>query len=281
MSEPQPPSGKSRREPGFRSRSASCFPSFCCGERLALTTWNCEIAVLPAELLFAVQRESFSLQGDTLTVSNTDGGYNVFSDGSVLINGKKYTISNHFQRKTQMTSHLDYKGYREILFSKPIVLFTTATNDRSPKGRMFAVVVNTCHPRIRRQMEQGMDQAISSVVGESYSVQFELHGAVMPFFYKGGYTTGGEGLDFSFDFKIDALVDIFYMFGFSKRKVEVIGKVLNLFCTTEEKKAKVKMFLDKMSEPYIKMDSSSDRRFSINSLGMHIFKHKEFGENIY
>lgn len=31
--------------------------------------------------------------------------------------------------------------------------------------------MNTRHPKIRRQIEQGMDMAISSVIGESYRLQ--------------------------------------------------------------------------------------------------------------
>lgn len=40
--------------------------------------------------------------------------------------------------------------------------------------RTYAFLVNTRHPKIRRQIEQGMDMVISSVIGESYRLQVSV-----------------------------------------------------------------------------------------------------------
>lgn len=42
---------------------------------------------------------------------------------------------------------------------------------KTSKERTYAFLVNTRHPKIRRQIEQGMDMVISSVIGESYRLQ--------------------------------------------------------------------------------------------------------------
>lgn len=78
-----------------------------------------------------------------------------------------------------------------------------------------------------------------------------------------------DNLNFSFTFKLDVLIDVFYLLGFSKKNCDVNGKILNLYCTTNEKKEKVKAFLFKMTCPLIKMGSSfdHDRRPSVYSLG--------------
>ncbi|MGH0128399.1 UNVERIFIED_CONTAM: hypothetical protein FKN15_004729 [Acipenser sinensis] len=140
-----------------------------------------------------------------------------------------------------------------------------------PKDKAFAVIVNTRHPSIRAEIEKGMNNAITSVWGESYSLQFDFQRVIKQFFSTVNYDTDGEGLTISFEFKVDALFDISYLFGFSKRKAEVNGKVLNLFSANEEKRKKVKMFLDKISEPYIRRSSVPDRRMSLFSMGMLLF----------
>lgn len=101
--------------------------------------------------------------------------------------------------------------------------------------------------------------------------QFDFQRVIKQFFSTVNYDTDGEGLTISFEFKVDALFDISYLFGFSKRKAEVNGKVLNLFSANEEKRKKVKMFLDKISEPYIRRSSVPDRRMSLFSMGMLLF----------
>ncbi|XP_043929178.1 mesenteric estrogen-dependent adipogenesis protein [Protopterus annectens] len=235
-----------------------------------LTTCNCELAVLPVLQFLQQQKEYFSPEGYSITVNHHHGGgYNVCCEGEIWVQTQRFTVSSFLKRKTVLKSHEEYRDYRENLLSKPLVLFTSVikNNTESPVEKTFAVVVNTRHPKIRRQIEQGMDQAISSATGENYSLKFELQNVVKTFFFQGGYSTDGEGLDFSYEFKTDSLFDVFYMLGCNKRKAEINGKILNLSCNVEEKKNKVKMFLDKMSEPFIRIGSSADRRFSNISVG--------------
>lgn len=235
-----------------------------------LTTCNCELAVLPVSQFLAQQKEYFSVEEFNIIVSHhLGGGYSLCCDGEIRLHDQKYTVTSYVKRNTVLSSHQEYREYRENLLNKPLVFFTSAVknNTETPVEKTFAVVVNTRHPRIRRQIEQGLDQAISSATGENYSLKCELQKSVNNFFLQGGYSTDGEGLDFSFEFKTDSLFDIFYLLGWNKTKAEITGKILNLSCNAEAKQSKVKMFLDKMSEPFIRMCSSSDRRFSNISIG--------------
>lgn len=259
---------KGNRRQVSRTVSAGIV-SISSGELYTLTTCNCEIAVLPVELLFELQSPYFQKNDNTITVHNHQGGYSVFCDGKVEAGRETYTIRNYIERSNQLNGHADYKDYRETLLTKPIVLFTKArkTNQESPRDKAFAVIVNTRHPNIRAEIEKGMNNAITSVWGESYSLQFDFQRVIKQFFSTVNYDTDGEGLTISFEFKVDALFDISYLFGFSKRKAEVNGKVLNLFSANEEKRKKVKMFLDKISEPYIRRSSVPDRRMSLFSMG--------------
>lgn len=72
-------------------------------------------------------------------------------------------------------------------------------------------------------------------------------------------------MSFSYEFKSDALFDFFYWFGISKNTVFINGKVLNLSSTSPEKREMLTKFLDKMSEPNLRSNSFSDRKFSVIS----------------
>ncbi|KAF6120316.1 mesenteric estrogen dependent adipogenesis [Phyllostomus discolor] len=133
--------------------------------------------------------------------------------------------------------------------------------------RTYAFLVNTRHPKIRRQIEQGMNMVISSVIGESYRLQFDFQEAVKNFFPLGNEVVNGENLSFAYEFKADALFDFFYWLGLSNSTVQVNGKVLNLSSSSPEKKETIKLFLEKMSEPLIRRSSFSDRKFSVTSRG--------------
>uniref|UniRef100_Q5VYS4-2 Isoform 2 of Mesenteric estrogen-dependent adipogenesis protein n=1 Tax=Homo sapiens TaxID=9606 RepID=Q5VYS4-2 len=100
------------------------------------------------------------------------------------------------------------------------------TKKDTSKERTYAFLVNTRHPKIRRQIEQGMDMVISSVIGESYRLQFDFQEAVKNFFPPGNEVVNGENLSFAYEFKADALFDFFYWFGLSNSVVKVNGKVL-------------------------------------------------------
>ncbi|KAH0502995.1 Mesenteric estrogen-dependent adipogenesis protein [Microtus ochrogaster] len=77
----------------------------------------------------------------------------------------------------------------------------------------------------------------------------------------------GQNLNFTYEFKADALFDFLYWFGLSNSTVKVRGKVLNLTSMNPEKKETIKLFLEKMSEPLIRRSSFSDRKFSVTSRG--------------
>ncbi|XP_028655165.1 mesenteric estrogen-dependent adipogenesis protein-like [Erpetoichthys calabaricus] len=249
------------------------FTSISSGELSTLTTCNCEIAVLPLELLIQLQGNYFEKTENELKIQNHFGGYNVFCEKSVVLDGKQYELENIMERFIVIKSHKDYKDFRENLLTKPLILFTKAWRMKTVllncenNGKTFAIIVNTRHPVIRYEIENGLNNIISSVWGESYDLQFDFVETIKEFFAKTGYDTNGKGLSFSFRFKADAFFDLSYMLGFSSKKVPVSGKVLNLFSSIEEKKNKVKMFLEKISEPYIKRTSVSDRRMSSLSTG--------------
>ncbi|KAH0501997.1 Mesenteric estrogen-dependent adipogenesis protein [Microtus ochrogaster] len=163
-------------------------------------------------------------------------------------------------RYVELTTYSDYKDYRETILSKPMLFFTNVqTKKDTSKERTYAFLVNTRHPKIRRQIEQGMDMAISSVIGESYRLQ--------NFFPPGTEVLNGQNLNFTYEFKADALFDFLYWFGLSNSTVKVRGKVLNLTSMNPEKKETIKLFLEKMSEPLIRRSSFSDRKFSVTSRG--------------
>lgn len=184
------------------------------------------------------------------------------------LDGQLCRLGCYIKRYVELTNYCDYKNYRETILSKPMLFFVHVQTRKDPsKERTYAFLVNTRHPKIRRQIEQGMDTVISSVIGESYRLQFDFQEAVKTFFPPGNEVVNGENLSFAYEFKADALFDFFYWFGLSNSTVKVDGKVLNLSSTSPEKKETIKLFLEKMSEPLIRRSSFSDRKFSVTSRG--------------
>ncbi|XP_039077044.1 mesenteric estrogen-dependent adipogenesis protein [Hyaena hyaena] len=251
--------------------------SISSGELRSLWTCDCELALLPLAQLLRLQPGAFQLRGDQLVVPGpgepaaaaaAHGGFNVFCDGCVRLDGQLYRLSSYIKRYVQLTNYCDYKDYRETILSRPMLFFVNVqTKKDTSKERTYAFFVNTRHPKIRRQIEQGMDMVISSVIGESYRLQFDFQEAVKHFFPPGNEVVNGENLSFAYEFKADALFDFFYWFGLSNSTVKVEGKVLNLSSTSPEKKETIKLFLEKMSESFIRRSSFSDRKFSVTSRG--------------
>ncbi|XP_044872475.1 mesenteric estrogen-dependent adipogenesis protein [Mauremys mutica] len=243
------------------------------GELRGPRTCGCELALLPLRQLLLLQPDCFQLRGDQLAVLRPPrhrpaGGFTVLSDGALHRDGQRHCrLTGHFQRDVELTSHRDYKDYRETILSRPLVFFTNVRTNCSSKvsEKTYALIVNTRHPKIRRQIEHGMNTVISSVFGESYKLRFDFQEVVKNFFPPGSHLVTGEDLSFSYEFKSDALLDFFYWFGISKNTVAVTGKVLNFSNTTPEKKEIITMFLEKMSEPYVRLNSFSDRKFSVTS----------------
>ncbi|KAM6179027.1 mesenteric estrogen-dependent adipogenesis protein [Rhynchocyon petersi] len=247
--------------------------SISSGELRSLWTCDCELAVLPVAQLLRLQPGALQLRGDQLAVlgqaeSAARGGYNVFGDGLVRLDGQLCRLSSYIKRYVELTNYCDYRNYREMILSKPMLFFINVrTTKDTSKEKTYAFLVNTRHPKIRRQIEHGMDAVISSVIGESYRLQFDFQEAVRSFFPAGSKVVDVENVSFAYEFKADALFDFFYWFGLSNSRVSVTGKVLNLSSSSPEKKETIKLFLEKMSEPFIRRSSFSDRKFSVTSRG--------------
>ncbi|XP_067842082.1 mesenteric estrogen-dependent adipogenesis protein-like isoform X2 [Heptranchias perlo] len=143
---------------------------------------NCEIAVLPLELLLSLQRSHFLLVGKTIQVSKEPGaGYNVISNGQVKVDGQECNLVNCIQRKITLTSHKEYRNLQETILSKPMVLFTSVKlTEGSTKDTVYAIIVNTRHPRLRQEIEDSMKDVTASEVGASYVLQTkELNGKIL------------------------------------------------------------------------------------------------------
>ncbi|KAG8584917.1 hypothetical protein GDO81_004824 [Engystomops pustulosus] len=234
------------------------------------TTANCEIALLPLKLLIELQSKYLTLEDDVLTSHNKEGGFNLFSDGLALIEDRQCRIINYIQRKVTLRSHADYKDYRETLLSKPMLFITNAkkVNGASTSARTFAIIINTRHPQIRARVEGHMNDVISSVMGENYQLQFMLGSNVKEYLQRQSFELTEDNLSFSYTFKLDVLLDLFFLIGWSKKNCDLQGKVLNLHCTNANRKEKVRSFLSKMTTPLIRLGSSldHDRRPSVFSL---------------
>uniref|UniRef100_A0A7M4EYT8 Mesenteric estrogen dependent adiposis n=1 Tax=Crocodylus porosus TaxID=8502 RepID=A0A7M4EYT8_CROPO len=239
--------------------------SISSGELRSLRTCACELAVLPLEQLLRLQPGAFQLLWESGVGQPTgrQGGHGL-APSSPWRGAWPGLIQD-----VVLTSHRDYKDYRDTILSRPLVFFTNVKiKPDFPNEKTYAFLVNTRHPKIRRQIEHGMDNIISSVFGESYKLRFDFQEVVKSFFPPGSHVVNGDALSFSFEFKSDALFDFFYWFGISKSTVAVNGKVLNLSSTNPEKKEIITMFLEKMSEPHARLSNSfSDRKFSVTSRG--------------
>ncbi|XP_056417842.1 mesenteric estrogen-dependent adipogenesis protein [Hyla sarda] len=254
------------------NRSMMSFSSVGSDILSSATTANCEIALLPLKLLIELQPTYLTLEDGVLTSNNQSGGFNLFSDDTTLIDGCQCRIVNYIQRKVTLRSHVDYKDYRETILAKPMLLITNArkVNSGATSAKTFAIVVNTRHPQIRSKVEDGMNSVISSVMGENYQLQFTFSNAVREYLQRQSFELTEDNLSFSFTFKLDVLVDFFYLFGLSKKNCDLHGKILNLYCTNNSRKERVKMFLSKMTSPLMRLGSSldHDRRPSVFSLDM-------------
>ncbi|CAI9553127.1 unnamed protein product [Staurois parvus] len=236
-----------------------------------MTTANCEMAILPVRLLLDLQPNYLNLENGVLTSHNQRGGFNVLSDGAAVIDGQQCRVINYIHRKVTLKSHIDYKDYRETILAKPMLFFFNVRKVKSDSvsAKTFAFIVNTRHPQMKARIEGGMNEIISSVMGENYFLQFNFHRLVKDYLERQNFELTEDNLNFSFTFKLDVFVDVFYLLGMSKKNRDVNGKILNLFCTNHEKKEKVRAFLSKMTCPLIKLGNSfdHDRRPSIYSLG--------------
>lgn len=264
------PVNKSQLERIRSNRSMMSFSSVGSDVLSMVTTANCEIALLPMKLLIELQPNYLTLEDDMLTSNNYSGGFNLFSEGTALIDGRQCRIFNYIERKVSLRSHADYKDYRETLLSKPMLFITNAKKVNSNSDKTFAIIVNTRHPQIRSKIEEGMNGVISSVMGENYQLQFTFNNIVRKYLQHQNFQLTEDNLSFSYTFKLDVFVDFFYLFGLSKKNCDLHGKIQNLYCTNSSRKERVKLFLSKMTSPLVRMGSSMDhdRRPSVFSMDM-------------
>ncbi|OCT96049.1 mesenteric estrogen-dependent adipogenesis protein [Xenopus laevis] len=252
-------------------KSISSIRTTLLNDLVSKTTPNCEVGVLSLKLLMQLLPEYLQLQGNTLICNNQHGGFNLFSNGTCSIDGEPYNINNYIQRKVELKSHFDYKDYRESILSKPMLFLINAKkmNNNPASEKTFALIVNTRHPEIKAQFEGGMNNVISSVFGENYQLQFDLKNMVAQYLESQNFVlTEKDGLSFCFTFKMDVFLDIFYLFGLSKKTCQVNGNITSLHCTKPEKQETVKMLLAKITTPLIKLGGSTDRKPSLYSLNV-------------
>ncbi|XP_038674712.1 mesenteric estrogen-dependent adipogenesis protein-like isoform X1 [Scyliorhinus canicula] len=220
---------------------------------------SCELALLPLELLLSLQRAQFLVVENNIEIRKGPGaGYNVISNGQVKVDGQQCNLLNCIPRKITLASLKEYRSLQETILSKPMVLFTSVKlTEGCKKDMIYAVIVNTRHPRMRKEIEDSMNKVTAPGTGTTYVLQFTLQKTVQSFFsLKEGYKIHGLGLDFTCELKYDSF-DVSHL-STSKTK-ELNGKIMDLSCITEDEKCKVKFFLDKLGEPNIQIGSVSEQ----------------------
>ncbi|XP_052423501.1 mesenteric estrogen-dependent adipogenesis protein isoform X1 [Carassius gibelio] len=150
----------------------------------------------------------------------------------------KVIFFNSPGRKVIVRTLREYTDLRRQLTSKTIYILVSACTKTEveekrkrdvPVVGYYVVAINGSHPMIRWEMERGLDMTISSVAGESYTVDVDVSAAIQ------GWV--GESLQilvdaervkpiwkdahFTIKYRSDALFDFPYWFGFSKRQFKV------------------------------------------------------------
>lgn len=98
--------------------------SISSGELRSLWTCDCELGLLPLQQLLRLQPGAFQLRGDQLVVPGLReptaalGGFNVFSDGLVRLDGQSYRLSSYIKR---WVTSPEPPGARRGLHSAPVV----------------------------------------------------------------------------------------------------------------------------------------------------------------
>ncbi|XP_068457385.1 mesenteric estrogen-dependent adipogenesis protein [Clinocottus analis] len=147
----------------------------------------------------------------------------------------KIVFQESLGRKVKMHNLWEYTSMRKKLLSRRIYLlmsacegnFSETDKNEARVLKQFVVSIDGNDPFIKWQMERGLDWTISSVAGESYSVEIDLTEPLESWAAKNLHTITDRPMevkpvwrDFSFTLKYysDALFDFPHWFGFSKRK---------------------------------------------------------------
>ncbi|KAG7484425.1 hypothetical protein MATL_G00049230 [Megalops atlanticus] len=135
----------------------------------------------------------------------------------------------------------DYMHVRRNLTSKRICILVSAYEDdpawsKADKAakvlQQYIVVINGSNPVIKWEMERGLDQTISSVAGESYTVDIDLSEVLQNWTGENfrilvdGRKVKPLWKDTSFvlNYHSNALFDFPYWLGFSKRHFKIRGR---------------------------------------------------------
>ncbi|XP_038674713.1 mesenteric estrogen-dependent adipogenesis protein-like isoform X2 [Scyliorhinus canicula] len=143
---------------------------------------SCELALLPLELLLSLQRAQFLVVENNIEIRKGPGaGYNVISNGQVKVDGQQCNLLNCIPRKITLASLKEYRSLQETILSKPMVLFTSVKlTEGCKKDMIYAVIVNTRHPRMRKEIEDSMNKVTAPGTGTTYVLQTkELNGKIM------------------------------------------------------------------------------------------------------
>ncbi|KTG36200.1 hypothetical protein cypCar_00023678 [Cyprinus carpio] len=141
-------------------------------------------------------------------------------------------------RKVIVRTLGEYTDLRRQLTSKTIYILVSACSktkvEEKRKGDVtalgyYVVAINGSHPMIRWEMERGLDMTISSVAGESYTVDVDVSVALQGWVGESfQIPVDGEKVKpiwkdthFIIEYCSDALFDFPYWFGFSKRQFKV------------------------------------------------------------
>ncbi|XP_057677160.1 mesenteric estrogen-dependent adipogenesis protein-like [Corythoichthys intestinalis] len=140
------------------------------------------------------------------------------SAGSVVFHGslgRNVTLRNLWQ----------YSDFRRSLVSKNLFLVVAARTSQFAEevARHYVVCVHGANPVVRWHMDAALDQAISTVAGESYVMEVDLTKTLDVWAARNMAGSRPEWVNASFVLKYhsDALFDFPYWLGFSKRKFEL------------------------------------------------------------
>ncbi|KAK2870964.1 hypothetical protein QQF64_002071 [Cirrhinus molitorella] len=150
----------------------------------------------------------------------------------------KVVFCNSPGREVTVRTLGEYTDLRRQLTSKTIYILVSACHetkvDEKKKGDVqafgyYVVAINGNHPMIRWEMERGLDMTISSVAGESYTVDVDVSDALQGWVGESYQILVDAGkikpiwrdTHFTIKYRSDALFDFPYWFGFSKRQFKV------------------------------------------------------------
>ncbi|XP_029459022.1 mesenteric estrogen-dependent adipogenesis protein-like [Rhinatrema bivittatum] len=169
----------------------------------------------------------------------------VFINDFVTAGGSRVVFQNSTGNTALVENLGDYTKLRNKMTSKLILLMVSAC-ERKPREKaekattvikQFFLIINGRSPWMQQQLEEKLNQAISSVAGESYTVKLDLKECLQTWTYQTNFvlphesrfiTPDWQNTSFTLKYNSDALFDFPYWFGFSKRNYTIQGKITYL-----------------------------------------------------